>query len=136
MHVIVNAKVSGAHAVSMRTMLTYILVDLGILIIMLSVITYTTSTPYLLTHENEDYSSYTQYHNHLIKGVSSSNHNQQTVEYFCAAPEDGSVAFYTEVFVLLINAGYVLLSVYYLVLTRDLPSTILAAGNAGSGERN
>ena len=71
---------------------------------------------------------------YLRECIRSISHNQQTTECYCAAPEDGSVAFYTEVFVLLINAGYVLLSVYYLVLTRDLPSTILAAGNAGSGE--
>ena len=130
-HVIVNASVNSVRRViGLKTVLSYIVVDILILIFLLSAITYTTSTEY-----NNSVGLGSMDKNHLMNTETNVKNNQMTIREFCSAPKMMTVAFVFNTTLFSFEALYLLLFAYYIYITRDLPSTIRAAGAAGKGTR-
>ena len=114
--------------VGLKTVLIYIIIDLGIVTTLLVAITYTTSSYYNSLH------GLTVAKNNNLVGIEKSyERNQFTVELFCCSPSVLSVAFVFYTTLLAFEGLYLLLIAYYIYLSRDLPSTIQAAGTAGKG---
>ena len=128
-HVIVNSSGKKRRVIGLKTVLTYIALDMVVLVTLLSAITQTTSEQFNAS-AGYDMSNY----NRLMKIETETSFNQRTVEAFCAAPEVRSVASYLNSFLYAYEALYLLHFAYYVYLTRELPSTIKAAGTAGKGK--
>ena len=128
-HVIVNSSGKKRRAIGLKTVLTYIAVDMLLLISLLSAITQTTTEQYNAS-SGYDVSSY----NRLMKIETETSFNQRTVEAFCSAPKVRSVAFFLNSILYAYEALYLLHFAYYVYLTRELPSSIRAAGTAGKGK--
>ena len=128
-HVIVNSSAKTVRrVVGLNTVLIYILVDLIIVCSLLVAVTYTTSS-----HYNALHGLTVEKNNNLVGTEKSYERNQFTVELFCCSPSVLSVAFIFYTTLLAFEGLYLLLIAYYIYLSRDLPSTIQAAGTAGKG---
>ena len=128
-HVIVNSSAKTVRrVVGLKTVLIYILVDLMIVCSLLVAVTYTTSSYY-----NSLHGLTVEKNNNLVGTEKSYERNQFTVELFCCSPSVLSVAFIFYTTLLAFEGLYLLLIAYYIYLSRDLPSTIQAAGTAGKG---
>ena len=128
-HVIVNSSAKTVRrVVGLKTVLIYILVDLIIVCSLLVAVTYTTSSYY-----NSLHGLTVEKNNNLVGTEKSYERNQFTVELFCCSPSVLSVAFIFYTTLLAFEGLYLLLIAYYIYLSRDLPSTIQAAGTAGKG---
>ena len=128
-HVIVNSSAKTVRrVVGLKTVLIYILVDLIIVCSLLVAVTYTTSS-----HYNSLHGLTVEKNNNLVGTEKSYERNQFTVELFCCSPSVLSVAFIFYTTLLAFEGLYLLLIAYYIYLSRDLPSTIQAAGIAGKG---
>jgi 7 transmembrane sweet-taste receptor of 3 GCPR/Receptor family ligand binding region len=128
-HVIVNSSAKTVRrVVGLKTVLLYIVVDLLIVSFLLVAVTYTTSPYY-----NSLHGLTVEENNNLVGTEKSYAHNQFTVQYFCRSPSVMSVAFIFYTTLVAFEGVYLLLIAYYIYLSRDLPSTIQAAGTAGKG---
>jgi hypothetical protein len=128
-HVIVNSSVNSVRRViGLKTVLSFIAVDIMILVFLLTAITYTTSTEY-----NNSIGLSAADKNHLMNTETTVKDNQMTIREFCSSPKMMTLAFVFNTTLFAFEALYLLLFAYYIYITRDLPSTIRAAGAAGKG---
>ena len=131
--VIVNSNINSSRCIGIETILSYITIDMVVLIILLAAVTGTTDGSYMTIIDSSTDDSFIGTNNHLVSAIMSTNNNQVTVEMFCSSPSRGTVASQLYNAILSIDSIYLLSAVFYLIRTRDLPPTIRAAGSTGRG---